>query len=150
VKQLAQLLLGIVTLWPFAYLVLFFVVVLATELFMPGTGQPGPPPLIALILPLHLLTMLVALGLFVFYIVNIFKNKRVEGDKKALWVIVLFMGGMIAMPVYWYIYIWKPAPVFNEQNQEQLVSGDGTSSVNHATAEQRENEYAFREPPNWR
>ena len=148
-KQLTKLLLGLVTLWPFAYVILFFVVI-AAEFFMPGSGEPGPPPLIALIVPLHLLTMLVILALMVFYIVNVFKNNRVENDKKALWAIVLFMGGMIAMPIYWYMYIWKEAPVFSNRNPEQLVGGDSASSINDVNVGGREKEYVPREPPNWR
>ena len=150
-KQLGKLLLGVLTLWPFAYIVLFFVVVVATELFMPGPGDaPGPPPLIALILPLHFLTMLVIVALLVFYIVNVFRNDRVEKDKKAVWAIVLFFGSMIAMPIYWYIYIWKAAPVFNNRDPEQLVSGDRDIRINDVTAGTRENEYVPREPPDWR
>ena len=149
-KQLTKLLLGVLTLWPFAYVVLFFVVVFATEFFMPGTGQPGPPPLIALILPLHLLTMLTILALLVFYVVNVFNNERVEKDKKALWAIVLLMGAAIAMPIYWYIYIWKSAPAFNNRSPDQLFSGNSASSINDVTAQRPENEYVFREPPNWR
>ena len=148
-KQLTKLLLGLVTLWPFAYVILF-IVVIAAEFFMPGSGGPGPPPLIALIFPLHLLTMLVSLALMVFYIVNVFKNNRVENDKKALWAIVLFMGGMIAMPIYWYMYIWKEAPVFSNRSPEQLVGGDSASSINDVNVEGREKEYVPREPPDWR
>jgi hypothetical protein len=150
-KQLAKLLLGLATLWPFAYLVLFFVVTFATELFMPGSRhQPGPPPLIALILPLHFFTMLVVLALLIFYIVNVFKNVRVEKDKKVLWAIVLFMGSMIAMPIYWYLYIWKSAPIFSYPNPEQLVSADSMISSNDVTVKKPENQYVRREPPNWR
>lgn len=151
VKQLGKLLLGLATLWPFAYLILFFVVIFATELFMPGSPQqPGPPPLIALILPLHLFTMLAVLALLVFYIVNVFKNNRVENDKKALWAIVLFMGNMIAMPIYWYLYIWKSAPVLSYPNPEQLVSGNSAISTNDVTVKKPENQFVPREPPNWR
>ena len=32
----------------------------------------------------------------------------VPQDKKALWAVVIFMGNALAMPVYWYLYIWKP------------------------------------------
>ncbi len=28
---------------------------------------------------------------------------------KALWAVVLFMGGPIAMLVYWYLYLWRDA-----------------------------------------
>jgi hypothetical protein len=41
------------------------------------------------------------------YVVNVFKNDHVSKDKKALWAVVLFLGNVIAMPVYWYLYIWK-------------------------------------------
>ena len=108
-KKPIKVLLGLATLWPFFYLILFFVVIFSTIVFMPGPGgeAPGPPPLIALILPLHLLTMLAVMALMVFYIVNVFRNDRVDKDKKALWAVVLFMGNMIAMPIYWYLYIWR-------------------------------------------
>jgi len=48
------------------------------------------------------------------YIKNVFKNERISQDKKALWVVVLFLGGFVAMPIYWYLYIWK------EPKQKQL------------------------------
>ncbi|HEX7334478.1 MAG TPA: hypothetical protein VF290_23455 [Pyrinomonadaceae bacterium] len=148
-KQLTKLLLGLLTLWPFAYVILFFVVILA-EFFMAGSGQPGPPPLIALIFPLHILTMLLIMALLVFYIVNVFRNNRVENDKKVLWAVVLFMGGMIAMPIYWYMYIWKEAPVFSNRSPEQLVGGDSASSIRDEYVGSREKEYVPREPPDWR
>ena len=109
-KKPIKVLLGLATLWPFIYFILFFVVIFSTILYLPGSEESGPPPLIALILPLHLLTMFVTLALIVFYIVNVFRNARVDKDKKALWAVVLFMGNMIAMPIYWYLYIWPEIP----------------------------------------
>jgi len=109
-KKPTKVLLGLATLWPFFYLILFFVVIFSTVVFRPGSGESGPPPLIALILPLHLFTMLAVMGLMVFYIVNVFRNDRVDKDQKALWAVVLFMGNMIAMPIYWYLYIWREPP----------------------------------------
>jgi hypothetical protein len=69
--------------------------------------------LIAVILPLHVFTMLAGIALIVFYIVNVFRNDRVDKDKKALWAVVLFMGSMIAMPIYWYLYIWPEPPALD-------------------------------------
>src|SRR5919106_545047 len=105
-----KLLLGLITLWPFAYLILFFLTIVSLILFS-GGAEPGvgPPPAIALIFPLHILTMLIIAALTVFYIVNVFRNDRVEKDKKVLWAVVLFMGNVMAMPIYWYLYIWKEA-----------------------------------------
>jgi hypothetical protein len=130
-----KVLLGLVTLWPFLYLLLFFVVIFSTIVFVPGPGgeESGPPPLIALILPLHLLTMLAVMALMTFYILNVFRNDRVDKDKKALWAVVLFMGNMIAMPVYWYLYIWREMPGIN--------SGRDISSQQYVSRSQ---------PTNWR
>ena len=86
----------------------------------PGTG---PPPMIALIFPLHILTMLIIAALTAFYIVNVFRNERVDKDKKVLWAVVLFMGSVMAMPVYWYLYIWKEGLPAAATAPGQLGSG---------------------------
>ncbi len=36
----------------------------------------------------------------------LFKTDVVPQDKKALWAVVLFLGNMISMPIFWYLYIW--------------------------------------------
>jgi hypothetical protein len=151
-KKPLKLLLGIATLWPFAYLVLFFVAIFSTIFFVPGSeGQTGAPPLIALILPLHLLTMIAIMALMVFYIVNVFRNDRVEKDKKALWAVVLFMGNMIAMPIYWYLYIWKAEAVAATLNRAQLRSADSFASTPDVKVARSEEQYVPpAQPPNWR
>ncbi len=106
----ARLLLGLVTLWPVLYLFIFliFFVYLFTRTFVPGSGPAsGPERWFMLIFPLHLLTVLLSFGLTAIYIVDIFINDRIARDMKALWAVVLFMGGLIAMPIYWYLYFWR-------------------------------------------
>ena len=56
---------------------------------------------------IHLLTIALTLGLLVVYIIDVFKNKKVKNDIKALWAIILILGNVIAMPIYWYLYIWR-------------------------------------------
>jgi hypothetical protein len=51
--------------------------------------------------------MLIMLALLVFYIAHVFKNTALVGDRRILWAVVLFMGGPIAMPVYWFLYVWR-------------------------------------------
>jgi hypothetical protein len=144
-----KLLLGLVTLWPFAYVILFFVVIVSMILFVGAEPGTGPPPLIALIFPLHILTMLLIAALTVFYIVNIFRNPRVDKDKKVLWAVVLFMGNAIAMPVYWYLYIWKEGlPAASAPGQ--LGSADTSAWTNTANAQRAEEYVPPAEPPNWR
>jgi hypothetical protein len=59
---------------------------------------------------LHLATMLVMLGLTVFYVVHAFKNPALASDKRLLWVLVLIFGSFIAGAVYWVLYVWRTPP----------------------------------------
>jgi hypothetical protein len=104
--------LAILTAWPFLYMILFMCIMFGTIISdCCGGGPPSTlPSIFLIIIPLHLLTMLEMVALLVIYIVHVFKTDRVPQDKKALWAVVLFLGNMLAMPVYWYFYIW-PAQV---------------------------------------
>lgn len=150
-KKTTNLLLGLATLWPCAYMVLFFLFIFSTILFAPGSGT-GTPIGFATIFALHLLTMLVIAALTVFYMVNIFKNDRVDKDKKVLWAIAIFLGNMIAMPIYWYLYFWKAQPALPLVAPGQLGAVDTTAWTNDARVRPAEQEqYAPpREPPDWR
>ena len=41
---------------------------------------------------------------------------------KALWAIVLFLGNIFAMPVYWYLYIWKGSQSENSPGSEKITN----------------------------
>ena len=133
-------------------MILFFLLVFSMVLFPGAEGESGAPPLVLLIFPLHLLTMLIVMALMVFYIVNVFKNERVDKDQKVLWAVVLFMGNMIAMPVYWYLHIWKSAPAVNPSTTGQLGSLDSSMWTNEVTAQRADNPQYVppKQPPNWR
>jgi hypothetical protein len=150
-KKPTKILVGIATLWPFIYMVLFMLFMFSAVFFIggPGSGDTGVPLPFLLIFPLHLLTMLAIMALTVFYIVNVFRNERVDKDKKVLWAVVLFMGNMIAMPIYWYLYIWKEPAVTSAPLP--LNSADTSSWVNNANASQKQSDYVPpSEMPNWR
>ncbi len=87
------------------------------------TGGPPPAPLpmagpagvvsiaitilFAVVFLLHCFTMVEGLCLLAYYIYHVFTTDRLPQDKKALWAVVIFLGSAIAMPIYWYLYIWK-------------------------------------------
>jgi hypothetical protein len=64
----------------------------------------------------HLLTILLMLGLMPFYIVLVVKNARLDETMRIVWVVLICMLGMFAMPVYWYLNIWREAPAPTVQN----------------------------------
>ncbi len=151
-KKPVKILLGIATLWPFIYMILFFVFIFSSFLFFSRSGaqRSGPPVFFLVIFPLHLLTMLWIMALTVFYMVNVFRNELVDKDKKVLWAVVLFMGNMIAMPIYWYVYIWKEVPG-GSRNPSLVGSADTSAVINDASVPSGPQAYVPPpEAPNWR
>ena len=146
-QKSTKLLLGAATLWPFVYMFLFFILVFSMLFLGPGAERVMP-----FVFVLHMLTILLVLGLTVFYIVDIFKNERVEKDKKVLWAMVIFFGNMVAMPVYWYLYVWKEAAVAGPPLPGQLNSANSSAWTNDVNASRpREEQYTPpTQPPDWR
>ncbi len=109
----AKIIVGVATFWPIVY-VAFFVGFIAALVISQGFGSPqvggpddGVPKWFIVFLLFHIMTGLLVIGLMIFYIVDLFRNPRVPGEMKALWAIVLFLGNLVSMPVYWYLYIWR-------------------------------------------
>jgi hypothetical protein len=151
-KKSTKILVGLATLWPFFYMILFLFFIFSSILFMPAKGEEsGSPFFFAVFIAIHLLTMLWIMGLTVFYMVNVFRNDRVDKDKKVLWAVVIFMGNMIAMPVYWYLYIWKEeVPAGSLPSHSSLGRADTSDWANDTRASNREQYVPPTQPPNWR
>jgi len=98
-------LLAVLTVWPVIYIGLFMSVFMFTFVSI-GHKASGPPiDVFKYVFPLHCLTMLIIFGLTGAYVVHAFRNDELSSDKRTLWVVVLFMGNMLAFPVYWWFYI---------------------------------------------
>ena len=106
------LVVGILTIAPWAFSAYLFAHIAS---LMPVPPMPGTPADqffqdFQSIFRLQLLFMLLMLALLAFYIFHVFRTTRVPNDKKALWAVVLFLGNLFAMPVYWYFYVWPREP----------------------------------------
>lgn len=105
-KRFGEIILGVVSLWPIAYMLIFMTFIIS--MFMSITGQNlGNGSNIFVLFGLHIFTIILTMVLITIYIINIFKNERVEKDKKVLWTIIILFGGIVAMPIYWYLYLWS-------------------------------------------
>jgi hypothetical protein len=155
-RKSTKILLAIATIWPLIYMVVFFVVMISTFSSMPLNRPPDAGSLdnfVTIILPLHLLTMLLVMGLTIFYIVNVFRNDRVIKDKKTLWAVVLFLGNVMVMPVYWYLYIWPSGKDSSATpgNRAALHGADASRWANDVTMNEAGREYVPpSQPPDWR
>lgn len=85
--------------------------IVTTGAFMSPDGGATPPAYQTFLDGLIVPTILWGVGLFILYLIHLLKTDRVRQDQKALWGVILFLGGIIAMVVYWFMYVWpEPRP----------------------------------------
>lgn len=108
----------IATLVPFAH-VAFFMVTFVTAMLGGLEGERGVN-WIRLLFVFHALCILWIWSLIAFYVVFLFKSAAVPNDQKALWALVLFFANVLAMPLFWYLYIWQRSPKSPAAQQPDL------------------------------
>src|ERR687883_576122 len=143
-KKSNKILLGIATVWPPIYIALFITVIFSSILFAGrgGNSELAFSLIFMVIFPLHIITIFGRMALSIFYIVNVFRNERVEKNRQVMWVILLFMAGMIAQPIYWYLYIWRnEAPLAASKERRALNDAAASGWAASSTRSARENEY---------
>ena len=111
---------GFATVWQALYPLLFLAVWLSMVLGMVGFGlapetapEEGAPVFLVAFLaifPLHCLTMLLQMGLMGFYLVHVIKNTVALDTLRIILGVGLFCMPFIAMPVYYYLYVWLDEP----------------------------------------
>ena len=101
---------GILTVWPIVYFCLFVgFMFFSFSAMTASTPKPPSFDLFKYVIPLHLLTMLLMFALTAVYVIHAFRTDRIADNQRVLWVVVLFFGNMIAFPIYWYLYLWRPS-----------------------------------------
>jgi hypothetical protein len=111
-SRCTKITIGVLTAWPVLYVFVFFGFIAATIIGMSraadggGSHSSGPPVAFLVLMAAHLATMLLMIGLIGFYIVYLFKTDRVPQEMKALWAVVLFLGSIFAMPIFFYLCVW--------------------------------------------
>lgn len=58
----------------------------------------------------HMATIFLIMGLMPLYIILAVKSDRLDQTMRIIWVVLICMLGMFAMPIYWYLYVWRKAP----------------------------------------
>ncbi len=56
---------------------------------------------------IYLATVGIVIALMVLYIREIASWSWATRSRKALWIGLLVVGNVLALPVYWYLYIWR-------------------------------------------
>ncbi len=109
-----KIVLGILTFLPIVLLVLYFIFFgfFFMEIFQSAQNntEPNSQFMIGNFIVLFLLiTVLVisALGMMIYYIIDISNNKTLDSNNRLIWILLLVFGGFIANAIYWYLYVWK-------------------------------------------
>jgi len=162
-KKSTKVWLGIATMWPILYMFLFFAAFILLMIVAPQDGgppgsEPGGP--VSMLLPVgivgfvitHMLTIFGSLALTVFYIIRVFKTEQLDQNMKIMWTLLMFFFGMLAQPIFWYLYIWRETPAAASPNQSQLAPlGLRTDWRKRTTTSASEAAYVPPlQPPDWR
>ncbi len=108
-----KILVGIGTLWYALYPLLFIAVWLfmVSSIFFSVNLQQSDTPFFMLpfiaIFPLHIFTMLLSFVLIAFYLIHVIKNKKGSETIRIILGIGCFFIPFIAMPIYYYTFIWR-------------------------------------------
>lgn len=100
----------LVALWPFLMMVFMFLPI--SLMVLSGVEEPDPSFIFAffLIFPLMFFAMFLQIGLMVFYIAHIIKNKAASEILLILLGVGLYFLPFFAMPAYYLIYILPNEP----------------------------------------
>ena len=100
------------------------------------TSRPtaAPPlPFIPLgfvsLMAVHMLTILLMMAMMPLYIILAVNNERLDQTMKIVWVVLLCTMGMFAMPVYWYLYVWRKPTAKPEAESGAKTPGDNTPAA---------------------
>jgi hypothetical protein len=114
-RSLAYLV-GAATLWIPLYILGFLAVILVTAVTQPGPEDHLPLP-VAVLVVLHLFTMLVIFALMAVYLIDVFRNPDLvdKQDMRTMWVVLVITLNGLAMPVYWWLYLRPGSNAFHRR-----------------------------------
>jgi hypothetical protein len=117
-------LVGALTIWPF----IWFALQVASTIYFAtqnerfvlslaaGDGESGLLSLL-LSIPIVLATFaggMVAIAsivvLFVWFIVDACQSPQIPETERVTWILLLVLGNVLALPIYWYLKIWRDPP----------------------------------------
>ena len=79
-----------------------------------SSSQPQMPALLpigfAALFSIHTLSMMLILVLLPIYILLAVNSQQFDQTTRLVWIILICLMGNLAMPVYWYLYVWRARP----------------------------------------
>ena len=109
-RVLSKLALLLLTLAPIAYMAGFLIFWISFLLPLRATTWLDSDEFPIALFAVHCAVALFSMALAGWYIFAAVNNPRLDSTMKIIWVLVLLQFNVFAMPIYWYIYIWRQPP----------------------------------------
>jgi len=108
----SKLLIGILSFLPIILLIVFLasIFTMVPTMMQWDNHEPEPQRVFSTFAPMFFLGILMSLlsiGLLVFFIMHLVRNKVMDSTEKIIWILVFIFAGMVGYPIYWYMRIWK-------------------------------------------
>lgn len=101
-KSVIRFLLGMFTIYPLGYMLLGVTFILRILRERQVNEQ-----YLDKIFTVHLVTMGIVTILMIFYLIHLYQNNRLVGNSKMGWTLAFIFGSFVAMPIYWWRYIYR-------------------------------------------
>ena len=103
---------GFLSFLPIVLLIVFFGMLLSIfpRVFEWEKNEPVPQEVITVFGPIFFLGVIMgilSLGLLVFFIMHLVRNKLMDGTERVIWILVFLFAGIVGYPIYWYMRVWK-------------------------------------------
>ncbi|MBN8579809.1 MAG: hypothetical protein J0L96_03990 [Anaerolineae bacterium] len=96
--------------YPLLFIIIWFLAIPGVMFSSPSESSFSMFSMFDLIFPLHCLTAIMQFALMGFYLFHIIKNTLVSDSIRVVFGIGIFFMPIIAMPVYYYFFVWKDSP----------------------------------------
>ncbi|HNR18549.1 MAG TPA: hypothetical protein PKN75_00705 [Bacteroidia bacterium] len=111
-SQLSKITLGVFTILPFLFFIMFIVKIFSLVMYAISNDGNVDEEAILLnqIAPMVIYIILfsfLSLALLIYYIIHLVNYKTAESTEKIVWVLLFIFFGIIVFPVYWYLRVWR-------------------------------------------
>jgi lysylphosphatidylglycerol synthetase-like protein (DUF2156 family) len=103
----AKVALGVGAASPFVYAAIFVAAFLGVPTDGSGAVASAGRLILTAMVPLGLVTSIIMLASAVWFLLDIMRNGHLSPRRQVVWVAAVLVGGIVVMPVYWILHIWR-------------------------------------------
>lgn len=109
-KKQKSVILGILAFLPMFYIVLSWILIIP-DMFKPintsSTMERGMSQAAGLHIIMDILFLIAIIIVIIIFVLNVRNNKSIQEKNKNTWTVLIIIGSVITIPIYWYNYILK-------------------------------------------